>query len=618
MNLGKTFAIAAFLMIVLGSLAFPEQAAAQESETWTFMVYMSGDSSLSSNIPPDIQEMKNVGSSDKLDIIVLMDSSGDGDTSLARILPDGIENIPLSTVDAAWGNELDFGEPQTLSRFVIWAAGAYPADRYMLDLWGHGNGWPGICPDKSNYLETREVGTALSVISDAGVNLDIVSMDACQMGMIEVAYEIRNYADYALFSQKDVPLDGWPYDEFLRCLAGNGTVAEKGAAMIDAYIAWGKAHSMYSLTLSLIDLSGMGELCRVLDGYSLEATNATGYFNLEFAEARSLTEKYDGNAQFDLVQLLENINNLTRCKSLEVLADKALTILSASVIHETHWSNSFDTEKADYAHGLSIWFPTYAPTLDYLTTSFAQDTGWPAFLDSMSDYFQQPGRVETNYQANAMPLDSNDDDLLDVIRVSYGAPAAGTVTIEVYGPDGSLFKREIMTTEGTMDIPLDSFGRYQAAFYLKDAGGTLLNYSLFEDGLTKEGLSIISGYVKSNTGRGLKWVSMNLVDGTGQIVATTVTDGSGHYHLDVVVPTDTDGTGLVLVCGLGASQTNATIDSLAAENYFDFELETSGQYIGWIIRVVGILNLAGIVALIYWAAWGREKKTATENVEQKI
>jgi hypothetical protein len=618
MILGKTFAVAAFFMIVFSGLAFPEHVAAQESDTWTFMVYMSGDSSLSSNIPSDIQEMKNVGSSDKLDIIVLMDSSGEGDTSLARIQPNGIDNIALSSVDVAWGNELDLGDPETLSSFVIWAAGAYPADRYMLDLWGHGNGWPGICPDKSDYLNTRELGTALSVISGAGVNLDIVSMDACQMGMIEVAYEIRDYADYALFSQKDVPLDGWPYDDFLRCLGGNGTVAEKGAAMIDAYITWGKAHSLYSLTLSLIDLSGMGELCRVLDGYSREATNSTGYFNLEFARARDFTEKYDGNAQFDLVQLLENVNNLTKCKSLEIIANNALTIIEASVIYEAHWTNSFDIERADFAHGLSIWFPTYAPTLDYMTTSFAQDTGWPAFLDSMSGYFQQPGRVETGYQASATPLDSNDDDLLDTIRISHDSPGTGSVTVEIYGPDGSLFAREIRTAEGTLDIPLGSFGRYQAAIYLRDAGGILLNYSLFEDGLVNEGLSIISGYVESNTGRGLKWVSMNLVDGSGRIVASTVTDGSGHYSLDVVVPTDTDGVGLVLVCGLGASQTNTSVGSLAADNYFDFELETSGHYIGWIIKVVGILNLAGIVALIYWAAWGREKKPKPENIEQKI
>lgn len=618
MILVKTFAIATFLLIVFSGLAIPEKAAAQESDTWTFMVYMSGDSSLASNIPDDIQEMKKIGSSDKLNIIVLMDSSSFGDTSLARILPDGAEDISLSLVDVAWGTELDFGEPETLSKFVIWAAGTYPSDHIMLDLWGHGNGWPGICPDKGNYLNTEELGTAMKVISDAGVNLDIVSMDACQMGMIEVAYEIRNCADYALVSQKDVPLDGWPYDEFLNCLAGNGTVAEKGAAMIDAYVTWGKVHSLYSLTLSMIDLAGMDPLARALDGYSLEATNATGYFNLQFAVARDRSEKYDGNAQYDLVHLLENINNQTKCKSLEILAKNAFAIIENIVIYEAHWSNSLDIEKADNAHGLSIWFPVHAPSLDYMTNSFAQDTRWPEFIDSMADYFLLPGRVEVGNQVSAMPLDSDDDGLLDAISISHGTPVAGTVTIEIYGPDGSLFSREIRTAAGTQDISLGSLGSYQVAFYLRDGNNILLNYTLFEDGLTKEGLSVISGYVKSNTGRGLKWMNMNLVDENGKIVASAVTDDSGHYQMEVVVPTDTDGVGLRLVCGLGVSQTNVTIGSLNTENNFDFELETSSQYIGWVVRVVGILNLAGIVALIYWAAWGREKKPKTETQEQKM
>ena len=122
-------------------------------DTWTLMVYMSGDSSLSGQIPSDLQEMKRVGSVDGLSIIVLHDSAEVGDTGLTYILPNGMENVPLSDINPAWGNELNLGNPEILTQFVIWAVGEYPADRYMLDLWGHGNGWPGVCPDKGDSLE---------------------------------------------------------------------------------------------------------------------------------------------------------------------------------------------------------------------------------------------------------------------------------------------------------------------------------------------------------------------------------------------------------------------------------------------------------------------------------
>ena len=56
-------------LFFLGAISQPVEA--QENTTWTYMVYMSGDSSLANNIPSDIQEMQNVGSGAGLEIIVI-------------------------------------------------------------------------------------------------------------------------------------------------------------------------------------------------------------------------------------------------------------------------------------------------------------------------------------------------------------------------------------------------------------------------------------------------------------------------------------------------------------------------------------------------------------------
>ncbi|MCK5309084.1 MAG: hypothetical protein KAJ64_00365, partial [Thermoplasmata archaeon] len=128
-------------LLFMGLASIPVEA--QSSTTWTYMVYMSGDSSLANNIPADIQEMQEVGSGNGLEIIVISDSSGEQDSKLARIMDDGQEEIPLTDIDSAWDDELEMGDSDTLSKFVIWAAENYPADRYILDLWGHGLGWAG-------------------------------------------------------------------------------------------------------------------------------------------------------------------------------------------------------------------------------------------------------------------------------------------------------------------------------------------------------------------------------------------------------------------------------------------------------------------------------------------
>ncbi len=605
----RFLALQILAVLILSALALPGVHGQGADEKWTFMVYMSGDSSLDENMPEDIREMQSVGSSEMLDIIVLYDSSGFDDTKLMKVNAGGTADLGLGLINQTWAGELDLGEPGVLSQFVIWAAETYPADRYMLDLWGHGNGWPGICPDKGNYLTLPELNTALGAASATGLQLDLLSMDACQMGMMEIAYDVRDYADYALLSQKDIPVDGWPYDLFLSRLAGNGTVAGKGAAMIEDYITWGKVHSYYSLTLALIDLSAMEQLAGAVDGYALEAISDAAYFNMEFAAARGLTEKYDGNAQYDLIHLLENVDNCTQCKSLEALADDVRSAFAAAVVHENSWSSATDLEKANHANGLSVWFPINAPTWDYMATSLARDTHWDEFLGSMSAYFQLPGRIEISYEADAEPLDSDEDGLLDSVRITHESAGQNAARVELYGPDGSLFARETMAGEGAADIALGNLGAYQAAAYLRDADGILLNYSFFGTGLTKEGLSVISGHVKSGTGRGQRWVNIALLDGQGNIVKSTVTDYYGFYRIEVVVPTDTDGTGLVLECGLGPDRANVTVGSLAPENEYDFTLSSAGMDVKWIVRAIGILNLSGICCLVYWAAWGRRERS---------
>ncbi|MFO7618047.1 MAG: clostripain-related cysteine peptidase, partial [Thermoplasmata archaeon] len=438
---------------------------------------------------------------------------------------------------------------------------------------------------------------------------------------LEIAYELRHGGDYALLSQKDVPLNGWPYDLFLGHLDGPGNVTGKTAAMIDSYINWGKGgNSLYSLTLALIDLDRMDELASSLDAYASEAALMTGFFNPEFIAARMATERYDGNAQYDLVHLLDNMDDKTECKSLGMLSAGVRDAVDACIVHENHWTNLLD-EPAENAHGLSVWFPDRATTADYHNTGIAEDTAWPDFLDEMGSYFQQHERMDSPLPAAVSPLDSDSDGLMDSIRIMHSGQDTGTMTdIEIYGPDGELFHEETYGAgpESSMDISLGGLGYYEVAMYQRTSEGHLQNYSLAKN-LPKEGLGVISGRVMSNAGRALAWVGVNLQDGGGNIVSQAFTDNYGYYRMEVVVPRDTNGTGLRLVCGLGSGQKNVTINTLEAQNSIDFSMEISSAYIPWAMRIAGVLNLAGLMALVYWAAWGRDKriKDETENLIQQ-
>ena len=596
-------------LLFMGLASIPVEA--QSSTTWTYMVYMSGDSSLANNIPADIQEMQEVGSGNGLEIIVISDSSGEQDSKLARIMDDGQEEIPLTDIDSAWDDELEMGDSDTLSKFVIWAAENYPADRYILDLWGHGLGWAGVCPDKDNYLQSKELRTAMEDVKDSGIELDIISMDACQMGMFEIAYELRDMADYAVLSEKDVPLDGWPYDDLLNLIRSdmNITLEDFGRKMIDSYMDWGVVSSRYSLTLSFIDLAEIDEVASILSEYSDEAIDMVEYFNPQFIEARSLTEEYDGAYQYDLRHLLANINSQTKCKILEKLAENINNGLDNAITYERHWTNIQD-EPADYASGLSIWFPPYSPSGSYLECSFAQDTGWDEFLDSVASFFSEPGRQEIVNNVQAIGLDLDGNNLKDAIKIDYDANSIGMTIVELYGPNNELLDSFELDTSssGSQTIELENYGAYSVAVYLWGNTGTLRNYSLFNNGLAREGVSIISGEVVSDIGRGMSWVQVSLVNSHGDILTSTNTDTSGHYTLEVIVPTHTDGSNLTLTCGLGEGQQNITIEALSDDNTINFQLETSNLHIGTITAVITMFIIIGLVCLVVWGIVGRKKE----------
>lgn len=91
-----------------------------------------------------------------------------------------------------------------------------PAYSYKLDLWSHGDGWVtkastdvssrAVLQDGSDWLNISELRDSLVT----GV-FDCILFDACLMGNIEVAYALREKANYIVASPSEVPANGMPY-----------------------------------------------------------------------------------------------------------------------------------------------------------------------------------------------------------------------------------------------------------------------------------------------------------------------------------------------------------------------------------------------------------------------
>jgi|GEM_PF-550080 len=359
---------------------------------WTFMVYLDGDNNLEEYAIDDFREMAQVGSSSDLNIIVQMDRIpgydtwyGDWTGTKRFRVTQGMEPVAASAVQDL--GEANMGDPQTLVDFVNWATATYPADRYALVLWNHGSGWrtarsepekqPAfkiICADETNgdYLFTQEVGQALgSIEGSLGADLDLVGLDACLMGMIEVAHEIREHGQLMVASEESVPGLGWPYHTILGDLAAAPVMAARdlGTVIVERYYEFYEPYNPFQLagnTQSAVDLTEMQALATEVNVF-----------------AQTLIDHWDDDqaAVLDAAQLVMNQ-------------------IDQAVVAERHGE-----ERWPGSHGLAIYFPDawniFDPDYTGATILFAADTLWDEFLaafnDTMHDSWVAEARARTQY-----------------------------------------------------------------------------------------------------------------------------------------------------------------------------------------------------------------------------
>ena len=127
--------------------------------------------------------------------------------------------------------ESNAADPATLYGFFDWAAAECPADHYLLIFWGHSRGQFGMFADSDPFdytaqtLTLEELRTALTASKRSLQKpIDVIAFKDCFMANLETAYELSGLADYLLASPGLVPVEGWPYEEIFKALAGNGAL----------------------------------------------------------------------------------------------------------------------------------------------------------------------------------------------------------------------------------------------------------------------------------------------------------------------------------------------------------------------------------------------------------
>lgn len=466
--------------------AFVPPPVSSEGQTWTVMLYQDADDKiLEQDIFLDLNEAERIGSTERVRIVAQLDRyqggfSGDGDwtgtrryfvtqdNDLNRIGSQLIEEIP----------EANMADGQTLVDFVTWAIENYPADKYVLIMSDHGIGWPGGWSDPNpkgptdnsiplaaalgDELFLQELDDALEQIrAQTGITqFELVGMDACLMGQLEVFSALAPHARYAVASQEVEPALGWAYTGFLRELVSNPdmTGADLSRAIVESYIVEdqrivddaarqemfgrGGLNGLFGLfgggggnvvsqeqaaaqlgkgvTITAVDLAAIPNLITAVNDFAYALQDESQPLVAQARNyAQSFTNVFGNNvppSYIDLGNFVQVLQQQTGNSTVKQRGDAVMTALSQAIVAEKHGPDK------PGASGVAFYFPSSqlyrAPaagpqSYTAIASRFAASSLWDDFLA-----FHYGGRPFTaDAQTLAVP------DRADL------TPGAGQVTV---------------------------------------------------------------------------------------------------------------------------------------------------------------------------------------------
>ncbi len=380
-------------LALLLALSAQPIAAARKASDWTLMVYLSADSDLDPYGYADIAEMAAVGSTASVDVVVLWDTF-DGPAYLYRVVQSGVQVVKGFALN---GKEANMGSGDTLAEFVDFATAQFPAAKYSLVLWDHGNDFSGFSWDAHpgggagyDFLTHDEIVGALM-----GHRLDVLAYDGCVMGNLEVAYEYVARGldiDLLVASEIYIPLEGFAYDGLLAALAGNPgmTPYDFARAIVDSYWDFYDAPG-WQVGLSVIRMSELAELVAATGGANRMLAADMSAYRGAVASARGKAmlswSMYGWEAFIDFGTWAHALAmGLGADPALGPALDRVLAALDAAVpyVRNTH------PLEVKGASGIAVFFPGSRGSFennvfwqggDYLQTQFPYE-GWLEMLEA--------------------------------------------------------------------------------------------------------------------------------------------------------------------------------------------------------------------------------------------
>jgi hypothetical protein len=395
---------------------------------WTVLVYMVADTGdgFYQDAMADIAEMMRAQFDKRIRVVVHADAPAPWETMRWEVT--GAPQTPDGSSPAQIGKVTKVGCGHTsLLDFVQKSLETYPSEKYLLVLWGHGEGidWKqkvlagrppssaikgsvkGFAPGSQGAIEVGELGKALTELK-LGTNKEnvVVGFDACLMGMVEVFDEIHQCAGSVVAAADEIPDTGWPYTTILQWLGAYPDILPQALAnkIVDLCAEAYSDPDQYpesKVSFAACDLAKSSAILGAMEGLTkaLSASIKEPSIHDAVRKARDFGEDLREKAYVDLYSFCSKLIQLTEPKlEFEQLTSAARSVMNAissrepsDFVTEFKFSDSYPQKYSKDARALSICFPQSDELLgstpdlqvnwgSYKELRFCQTTRWPDFL----------------------------------------------------------------------------------------------------------------------------------------------------------------------------------------------------------------------------------------------
>jgi hypothetical protein len=366
-----------FMLAASGMLA-ATTAKAETSVSWTFALYVNGDNDLERYWEETtLPGLLGLPANSDIRIVAMVD----------RLKTEGTELIEVAGGEWQVVNtypEMNFGDGATFGWFLTEVSTLYPSEKLSVTGWNHGYGWIEFSFDQTSWdrIRTPELKAA---IEGAGVHIDLLSFDACNMANTEVVYEVwsTGLVDYLVGSEEGIPVYGFPYDHMLTPVAldPTRTPAQVAVDLVNGWAEYYDQTAYVGVSLSAVDVGALGGSGSTVQTWcGLMHDNLASYKRV-YRDALKNSYIMWGTKYFvDMVDLGETLLADSKFSNAELRAETVsmMAAIEGSVIAVHASPDIPDSRGLTLYWGVKGDWKYYGPM--YAETQFGIDMGWWAFL----------------------------------------------------------------------------------------------------------------------------------------------------------------------------------------------------------------------------------------------